>query len=67
VNRIVPREQLPTEAEKLADRIKSLDAIAVRLAKQAVTRGLDLTLEEGLKLEENLYRRLAANRVGEYD
>jgi enoyl-CoA hydratase len=67
VNRIVPREQLLAEAEKLADRIKSLDAIAVRLAKQAVTRGLDLTLEEGLKLEENLYRRLGVNRIGEYD
>jgi enoyl-CoA hydratase/carnithine racemase len=61
VNRIVPREQLLAEAEKLADRIISLDTTAVRLAKQAVTRGLDLTLEEGLKLEENLYRRLAAN------
>ena len=65
VNRIVPREQLLTEADKIADRIKSFDATAVRLVKQAVTRGLDLTLEEGLKLEENLHRRLAANRAGE--
>jgi len=62
VNHIVPRDSLISEAEKLADRIKSYDSKAVRLVKQAVTRGMDLTLEEGLKLEKTLYHRLVENR-----
>ena len=65
VNRIVPRESLLSEAEKLADKIKSHDSQAVRSAKQAVTRGLDLTLTEGLNLEKTLLQRLVANRAGE--
>jgi enoyl-CoA hydratase/carnithine racemase len=64
VNRVVPRENLLPEAEKLVDRIKSYDNRAVRLVKQAVTRGLDLTLDEGLKLEKTLYRQLTADRMG---
>jgi enoyl-CoA hydratase/carnithine racemase len=60
VNRIVPRPSLVEEAEKLALKIKSHPRAAVRYAKQAVTRGLDLTLEEGLRLEADLGRRLAA-------
>ena len=63
VNRVVSRDELLSEAEKLADRIKSFDNRAVRFAKQAVTRGLDLTLEEGLKLEKTLYCQLAMDRT----
>jgi enoyl-CoA hydratase/carnithine racemase len=63
VNRVVSRDNLLPEAEKLADRIKSYDGRAVRLVKQAVTRGLDLTLDEGLKLERTLYRQLLADRT----
>ncbi len=63
VNRIVSSDNLLLEAEKLADRIKSFDIKAVRAIKQAVTRGLDLTLEEGLKLEKTLYRHLTSDRT----
>jgi enoyl-CoA hydratase/carnithine racemase len=63
VNRVVSRDNLLPEAEKLADRIKSYDGRAVRLVKQAVTRGLNLTLDEGLKLERTLYRQLLADRT----
>jgi enoyl-CoA hydratase/carnithine racemase len=58
VNSIVPRPSLVLEAEKLAVKIRSHPPSAVRYAKQAVTRGLDLTLEEGLGLETDLARRL---------
>lgn len=58
VNRIVPRPDLLPEAEKLADKIKSYPSTAVRFAKQAVTRGLDLNLKEGLELERTLALRL---------
>jgi enoyl-CoA hydratase len=58
VNRVVPRADLLPEAEKLAKKIKSHYPLAVRHAKQAVMRGLDLTLAEGLELEDELGRRL---------
>ena len=58
VNRVVPRPDLLPEAEKLARKIKSHHALAVRYAKQAVMRGLGLTLAEGLELEAELGRRL---------
>jgi len=58
VNRVVPRADLLPEAEKLAIKIKSHNRTAVSYAKQAVTRGLDITLAEGLQLEAELGRRL---------
>jgi enoyl-CoA hydratase/carnithine racemase len=58
VNRVLPRESLFTEAEKLAGRIAAYPAPAVRGAKQAVVRGLDMSLEQGLALETRLARSL---------
>ncbi len=63
VNRVVSRDTLLPEAEKLADRIKSYGNRAVRLAKQAVTRGIDLTLDEGLNLEKTLCHQLVEDRT----
>ena len=56
VNRVVPRSDLLPQTEALAEKIASLDQRAVRALKQAVSRGLDLPLEEGLKLEKRLYQ-----------
>jgi enoyl-CoA hydratase/carnithine racemase len=61
INRIVPRDELMPTAEKIADRIKSFDSAAVSFAKQAVTRGLDMTLAQGLELEAVLAERLPAS------
>jgi enoyl-CoA hydratase len=60
VNRVLPRAELLTEAERLARKIKTYSPLAVTSAKQAVTRGLDLGLEPGLELEANLGHRLLA-------
>jgi enoyl-CoA hydratase len=60
VNRVVSRAGLLPEAERLAVKIKSHNPLAVSYAKQAVTRGLDMSLEEGLALEARLGRRLLA-------
>ncbi len=53
-----------TAIEALTNRRRAmcidLDPLAVTCAKQAVSRGLDLTLEQGLALEANLGRRLTA-------
>ena len=54
VNRVVPRDDLLSTVEKLASRIKGYSPTALSYAKQAVTRGLDLTLEQGLELEAKL-------------
>jgi enoyl-CoA hydratase len=54
VNRVVPRKELFNEAEKLAKKIAGFDPAAVASAKQAIVRGLDLTLEQGLELEARL-------------
>jgi len=54
VNRVVPRKDLLPEAERLAERIAGFDPAAVASAKQAVIRGLDLSLEQGLELESRL-------------
>ncbi len=58
VNSIVPRTRLFSEAEKLAKKIRAHDGLALRYAKQAVTRGLDLGLPQGLELEMRLGRLL---------
>ena len=57
INRVVPKERLFPEAESVADKIAGWDQRAVRAIKQAVSRGLDLPLEEGLKLESRLARQ----------
>ncbi len=54
VNQIVPKDKLLETAEDIARKIASYDLMAVRNAKQAVVRGLDLNLMEGLDLERRL-------------
>ena len=63
VNQMVPKDKRLGTAEALAGRIVFFNPTAVRNAKEAVTRGLDLSLSEGLELE----RRLASGlrRQGE--
>ncbi len=55
VSRVVPQENLAAEAEALARTIASKAPIASRFIKEAVSKGLDLTLEQGLRLEADLY------------
>jgi len=54
VNHVVPKDTLLETAEEMAERIASYDPKAVRSAKQAVVRGLDTPLSEGLDLEKRL-------------
>jgi len=64
VNQVVPREELLTAAEKLANKIKAYSPVALSYAKQAVTQGLDLSLEQGLELEAKLGGRLLSSPSG---
>jgi len=56
VNRVVPRSELLPQAERLAGKIAEFDPMVVSYAKQAITRGLDLSLGQGLELEARLGR-----------
>jgi enoyl-CoA hydratase/carnithine racemase len=58
VNRVVPREKLIETVEEMAGTIASYEPRAVRNAKQAVIRGLELPLAEGLDLEKRLASEL---------
>jgi enoyl-CoA hydratase len=62
VNQVVPRDKLLQTAEGMAQKIASYNRIAVRNAKQAVVKGLDLTLSDGLDLERRLAYQLALAR-----
>lgn len=60
VNRLVPGEELLATTEKMARRIASFNPAAVRCAKQAVRRGMDMSLRDGLHLEKILALRFKA-------
>ncbi len=60
VNRIAPPELYLEEAQKLALKIAGQAPVAVRLAKDAVLKAQDLTIEEGLDYERRLFYLLFA-------
>ncbi len=60
VQRVVSREALLPSAEAWAHRLASFDQRAVRAAKEAVYRGLDLPLAQALELEQALVTRLGS-------
>ena len=55
VNKVVAQENLASEVDALASTIAGKGPIALRYIKEAVNKGLDLTLEQGLRLEADLY------------
>ena len=54
VNKVVARNKLIEIAEEMGKKIASYNPVVVRNAKQAVMRGLELPLAEGLDLEKRL-------------
>jgi enoyl-CoA hydratase/carnithine racemase len=61
VNHVVPNDMLLEYTEEMAKKIASHGPLAVKYAKQAVVRGLELTLGEGLDLEKRLAVQLTAS------
>jgi enoyl-CoA hydratase len=55
VSKVVPVEALAGEVQKLAETIAAKGPIALRYLKEAINKGMDLTLEQGLRLEADLY------------
>lgn len=59
VNRVVPLSELLPTAEAMARKILEAGPLAVRAIKQAAIKGLSMPLQDGLRLESNLFRLLA--------
>ena len=55
VSQVVPSNELMVVAMKSAREMASKGSIALRYTKEAVYQGMDLTLEQGLRLEADLY------------
>jgi enoyl-CoA hydratase len=55
VNQVVPRHELLSTVMNMAREMATKGSIALRYTKEAVYQGMDLTLEQGLRLEADLY------------
>jgi enoyl-CoA hydratase/carnithine racemase len=55
VSRVVPADVLAAETQKLAETIAAKGPLALRYLKEAILKGMDMTLEQGLRLEADLY------------
>lgn len=58
VNQVLPKKKVLPAAVEMAEEIASYDPMAVQAAKQAVIRGLDLSLSEGIYLEKTISSQL---------
>jgi enoyl-CoA hydratase/3-hydroxypropionyl-coenzyme A dehydratase len=62
VQRVVPRDRLDAEADAWARVLATRSPLALSCAKEAVVRGLDLSLRDGLALEARLAGLLLGRR-----
>jgi enoyl-CoA hydratase/carnithine racemase len=62
VNKVVPVEQVTDVVKGMATEMASKGPVALRYAKEAVNKGMDMTLEQGLRLEADLYLLLHTTR-----
>jgi len=62
INRVVSQHELLALAQDMAQKIASRGPIALKYAKEAIYKGMDLTLEQGLRLEADLYLLLHTTR-----
>ena len=55
VAKVVPSNKVLSEVETIAKSLAAKAPFALRYCKEAINKGLDLTLEQGLRLESDLY------------
>ena len=63
VTRLVPKASLFEEAGLLAHELTKKDPNVLHLAKDALNRGMDTSLEAGLEIERHATLRLASSRI----
>jgi len=62
VNRLAPKGQSMKTALAVAEELASKAPVAVRYIREAIYHGMDLTLDQGLRMEEDLYLLLFTTR-----
>jgi enoyl-CoA hydratase len=55
INRMAPPEEVTAVALKMAKEMAARAPLAMKYAKETVYKGMDMTLEQGLRLEADLY------------
>jgi len=60
INEVVGAAELIATAKRWADRIVQNGPLAVRASKEAMKRGINMTLDEGLRLEDLILEGLMA-------
>ena len=55
VTKVLPLESLTNEVEVLAKSMAAKAPISLRYIKEAINKGLDMTIEQGLRLDADLY------------
>jgi enoyl-CoA hydratase/carnithine racemase len=55
INKVVAKEELMKAAMEIATKMASMAPISLRYIKEAIYKGMDMTLEQGLRLEADLY------------
>ena len=58
VNKVVPLPELMATAKAMAEKILESGPLAVRAIKQAAIKGMSMPLEDGLRIEQHLFRML---------
>lgn len=57
-NRVVPAGEALLAAKQIGQRMAEMAGVALRYIQQAVNRGLNVSLEEGLKVEADLFAKV---------
>lgn len=55
INRVVDKEGLIAVGNEMAKKMASMAPISLKYIKEAINKGMDMTLEQGLRLEADLY------------
>ncbi len=58
VNKVVPHEEVVSSSKEYANLLASRAGAAIRLIKETVNRGMNMTQAEGLKVEQDLFDRV---------
>jgi enoyl-CoA hydratase len=60
INRVVPLENLMTEAKELAEKLLSKSSVALAFAKKAINSGANMSLTAGIDVDETFFARCFA-------
>jgi len=58
INKVVPLAELISAAEEMAQKLCNMGPLALKAAKEAMVKGLDMELGDGLELERKLFEYL---------